>query len=42
MFRKPLLVVMAISVLALSACNTVRGVGEDIESAGDAVSDTAE
>jgi len=33
---------MAISVLALSACNTVRGVGEDIESAGDAVSDTAE
>lgn len=42
MFRKSLLVVMAISVLALSACNTVRGVGEDIESAGDAVSDTAE
>ena len=42
MFRRSLLAVMAISVLALSACNTVRGVGEDIESAGDAVSDTAE
>lgn len=42
MFRKSLLALMAISVLALSACNTVRGVGEDIESAGDAVSDTAE
>ncbi|MEH6758795.1 MAG: entericidin A/B family lipoprotein [Parasphingorhabdus sp.] len=42
MFRKSLLAVMAISVLVLSACNTVRGVGEDIESAGDAVSDTAE
>jgi entericidin B len=42
MFKKSLLAVMAISVLTLSACNTVRGVGEDIESAGDAVSDTAE
>tara|TARA_R110000822_G_scaffold178005_3_gene317973 strand:+ start:1811 stop:1939 length:129 start_codon:yes stop_codon:yes gene_type:complete len=42
MFRKSLLALMAISVLALPACNTVRGVGEDIEPAGDAVSDTAE
>ncbi|WP_367947255.1 entericidin A/B family lipoprotein [Sphingopyxis sp. BSNA05] len=29
-------------MLALTACNTIHGVGEDIESAGDAVSDSAE
>ena len=33
---------VAISMLALTACNTIHGVGEDIESAGDAVSDSAE
>lgn len=42
MLRKSLLAVMTITLLGLSACNTVHGVGEDIESAGDAVSDTAE
>lgn len=29
-------------VFTLAACNTVEGVGEDVESAGDAISDTAE
>ena len=28
--------------LALAACNTVAGVGEDVESVGDAVEDCAE
>jgi predicted small secreted protein len=28
--------------LAASACNTTRGVGQDIEAAGDAIEDTAE
>jgi len=28
-------------VLALSACNTVAGAGEDVSSAGSAVTDTA-
>lgn len=28
--------------LAISACNTVRGAGEDVSAAGRAVSDTAE
>jgi len=30
------------AVLVLSACNTVEGVGRDIEATGDAVADTAE
>jgi entericidin B len=29
-------------ILALAGCNTMRGAGEDVSSAGDAVSDTAE
>jgi len=29
------------STLALMACNTVEGAGDDIEAAGDAISDTA-
>ena len=33
---------ISIVLLALSACNTVHGAGEDIESAGEAVQDTAE
>jgi predicted small secreted protein len=28
-------------VLALAACNTMRGVGQDMSAAGNAVSDTA-
>ena len=39
-----LLVPVSIGVagLALSACNTTEGVGEDIRSAGDAIDDAAE
>jgi entericidin B len=29
-------------VLVLSGCNTMRGMGEDVEAAGGAMSDTAE
>ncbi len=32
---------LGISALALTACNTTEGVGEDIEAAGDALSDSA-
>ncbi len=32
---------LGLSALALTACNTTQGVGEDIEAAGDAISDTA-
>lgn len=32
---------MAASVAIVAGCNTVEGVGEDVEAAGDAVSDTA-
>ncbi len=32
---------VAASCIGLSACNTVEGVGRDVESAGDAVADTA-
>ena len=42
MLRKSSLTLMEISMLALAACNTVREAGEDIESSGDAVSDSAE
>ena len=30
------------SLFALSACNTIEGVGEDIEAGGDAIEDAAE
>jgi len=30
---------LAVAVLALSACNTVKGLGQDIESAGQAGDD---
>jgi predicted small secreted protein len=30
------------SMLVLSACNTVKGVGRDVQSAGDAVEKTAD
>ena len=30
------------SLFALSGCNTVEGVGEDIEAGGDAIEDAAE
>lgn len=35
-------VLMLTALSALSACNTVSGLGEDVESAGDTLSDSAE
>jgi len=45
--RKPLWMVLGVTALAglgvtLSACNTVEGVGRDVESVGDSVADTAD
>ncbi len=34
-------ILFAGSALALTGCNTVEGAGDDIEAAGDAISDTA-
>jgi len=39
--RKSILLAAAIAGLSLSACNTVEGAGEDVSSAGKAVSKTA-
>lgn len=36
------LIAAALLALTVSACNTVSGMGEDVEAAGGAVSDTAE
>lgn len=36
-----LLTLGAGSTMLMSACNTVEGAGEDIEAAGDSISDTA-
>lgn len=35
------LVILALSVLSLGACNTIGGAGQDIENAGEAVQDAA-
>jgi predicted small secreted protein len=37
MVRKLIAIIALSSSLALAACNTVRGAGEDLESAADAV-----
>lgn len=37
MVRKIIAIIVISSSLTLAACNTVRGAGEDIESAADAV-----
>lgn len=42
MIRKLLTVFSLSSALVLSACNTIAGAGEDVESVGDCVEDTAE
>ena len=34
--RKPAIAVLIAAVLALGACNTVKGAGEDIQSVGEA------
>jgi len=36
------LVLVVVATLSLAACNTMHGAGEDISSAGHAVSNTAE
>ena len=40
--RALLLSLVVLSVFALSACNTVRGVGQDIKKAGDKIEDAAD
>lgn len=42
MTRLPYLLLVALVTLGVGACNTVRGAGEDIESGGAALSETAE
>jgi predicted small secreted protein len=37
-----LMLMAAASTFTLSACNTMSGVGEDIEAAGDAIDDEAD
>jgi entericidin A len=37
-----LAVLLAVSVVSLSACNTVSGAGKDVQKAGEAIEDTAE
>lgn len=39
--RFSVLSVLAAAMLALSACNTIEGMGEDLEATGDAISGTA-
>lgn len=40
--RNVLILLAAVGSLAVAACNTVAGAGEDVSSAGRAVSDTAQ
>ncbi|WP_265570143.1 entericidin A/B family lipoprotein [Sphingomicrobium nitratireducens] len=42
MIRKILMPLMATGLLTLAACNTVQGVGQDIESAGQCGEDVLE
>jgi predicted small secreted protein len=37
MIRKAITVALVINALALTACNTVRGVGRDVQSVADSV-----
>ncbi|HYG25579.1 MAG TPA: entericidin A/B family lipoprotein [Caulobacteraceae bacterium] len=39
--RKLFILALASAAMAVSACNTVAGMGRDVEAAGDAVEDTA-
>lgn len=41
MSRLAALSVLIVSLFAVSACNTIHGVGEDVESVGDTISDEA-
>ena len=40
--RKLIVLAAMAACLTAAACNTVKGAGEDVSAAGDAVSDTAE
>ncbi len=40
--RKLIVLAAAASALLVGACNTVAGVGRDVEAAGEAVAETAE
>ena len=40
--RKLLIALFLLAPVTLTACNTVKGVGEDISSAGDALSKSAD
>ena len=40
--RKVFLLAVLAASMAVSACNTVSGAGKDVESAGEAVTETAE
>ncbi|MFW0777447.1 MAG: entericidin A/B family lipoprotein [Rickettsiales bacterium] len=35
-------ILLMFAIPALSACNTVKGIGEDVEAAGEAITDTSE
>lgn len=39
--RKSMTSIALIAMIALTACNTVRGAGRDVQSAGEAVEKTA-
>ena len=41
MVRKLIAIIAVTSGLALAACNTVEGAGQDVESVGETVSDAA-
>jgi predicted small secreted protein len=41
MLKKIVTLALVASGLTLAACNTVEGAGKDVESVGEAVSDTA-
>lgn len=34
---KPMIVILMAAVITLAGCNTVRGIGQDIEKAGSAI-----
>ncbi len=40
--RTLFVILAAAAALTTAACNTIRGVGEDVEATGDAVADAAE
>ena len=41
-FTSPLIALALVGATTLAACNTVEGVGEDVQAAGQAVEQTAE